>query len=115
MKEMGGLKVGLSTMGSVDNAQTDYLQSFSGRLDVPLDVPLDAWNVELRFSPGMDVDVSNGTLRSNLVSELMGEKVLSSRADAFRSTVNLSLGYSLAPDAHPAASARLEFRIGPNL
>jgi hypothetical protein len=115
MKEMGGLKVGLSTMGSVDNAQTDYLQSFSGRLDVPLDVPLDAWNVELRFSPGMDVDVSNGTLRSNLMSELMGEKVLGSRADAFRSTVNLSLGYSLAPDARPAASARLEVRIAPNL
>jgi hypothetical protein len=45
----------------------------------------------------------------------MGEKVLGSRADAFRSTVNVSLGYSLAPDARPAASARLEFRIGPNL
>ncbi|WP_243370402.1 hypothetical protein [Microvirga solisilvae] len=115
VREMGGLKIGLSTVGSVDNAQTDYLQSFSGRLNVPLDVPLTAWNVEFRVSPSMNVDVSNGALHSNLLSEIMGEKVLSSRTDAFRSTINVSVGYSLAPEARPAASARLEFRLSPNL
>lgn len=110
-----GLRIGLSTTGSVDNVQTDYLQSFSGRLNVPLEVPLNAWNVEFRFSPSMNLDVSNGALQSNLSSEIRGRKVLSSRADAFTSIVNVSLGYSLAPDTRPAASARLELRISPNL
>jgi hypothetical protein len=112
---LGGLKVGLSTTGSMDNAQTDYLQSFSGSLNVPLDLSLNTWSMELRVSPHMSVDASNGALNSSLMSEIMGQKVLSSQTAAFRSTLNLSVGYSLAPDTRPAASARLELRISPNL
>jgi len=115
VQALGGLKVGLSTTGSVDNAQTDYLQSFSGSLNVPLDLPLNAWSMEFRVSPHMSVDVSNGSLNSSLLSEIMGQTVISSQDAAFRSTLNLSVGYSLAPDTRPAASARLELRISPKI
>lgn len=112
---MGGLRIDFSTVGSMDNAQADYLQSFNGRLNLPLDLPLSQWNVALRVSPSMNVDVSNGALYSNLLSEIMGERVLSSYSDAYRSSLNVSVGYSVAPNARPAASARLEFRISPNM
>lgn len=115
VKRLGGLTVGFSTTGSVDNAQTDYLQSFSGSVNVPLNLPLNTWNTELRVTPSMNVDVSNGALSSSLLSEVMGQKVLSSQEDTFKSTLNVKLGYSLAPDARPAASAKLELRISPNL
>jgi hypothetical protein len=114
VKTLGGLEIGLSTTGFVDNAQTDYLQSFSGNLNVPLDLPLDAWNMTLRVSPNMNMDVSNGVLNTSLMSELMGQTVLSSDA-AFQSTLNVSVGYSLAPDMRPAGQARLELRISPKL
>lgn len=112
---LGGLRLGLATTGSVDNAQVDYLQSFSGSLNVPLDLPLNTWSMELRFSPNLNVDVSQKALSSNLMSELVGQTVLSSRDAAFRSTLDVSLGYSLAPDARPAASARLQLTISPKL
>jgi hypothetical protein len=102
VETLGGLEIGLSTVGSVDNAQTDYLQSFSGRVSVPLDLPLNSWRMELRATPSMNVDVSNGTLSSHLMSEIMGQTELSSQDAAFRSTLNVSVGYSLAPDTRPA-------------
>jgi len=115
LTEAAGLRIDFATVGSMDNAQADYFQSFNGRLHLPLDIPLNRWNVALRVSPSMNVDVSNGALYSNLMSEIMGETVLSSYSDPFRSSVNVSVGYSVAPHARPAASARLEFRISPNL
>ena len=115
VETLGGLKIGLSTMGSVDNAQTDYLQSFSGSVSVPLDLPLHSWRMELRATPSMNVDVSNGALSSHLMSEIMGQTELGSQDAAFRSTLNVSVGYSLAPDTRPAAAARLELRISPKL
>ncbi len=115
VKRLGGVTIGLSTTGSLDNAQTDYLQSFSGSVNMPLDLPLNAWNMEFRVTPSMNVDVSNGALTSSLLSEVISQKVLSSQDDAFQSTLNVKVGYSLAPDARPAASAKLEFRISPNL
>jgi hypothetical protein len=115
VETLGGLKIGLSTMGSVDNAQTDYLQSFSGSVSVPLDLPLSSWRMELRATPSMNVDVSNGALSSHLMSEIMGQTELSSQDAAFRSILNVSVGYSLAPDTRPAAAARLELRISPKL
>jgi len=113
LEELWGFRVGLSTTGSVDNAQADYLQSFSGTLNVPLNLPLNAWSMELRFSPNMNVDVSQGALSSNLMSELVGRTVLSPQDAAFRSTLNISVGYSLAPDTRPTAAARLELTIEP--
>ena len=115
VETLGGLKIGLSTVGSVDNAQTDYLQSFSGSVSVPLDLPLHSWRMELRATPSMNVDVSNGALSSHLMSEIMGQTELGSQDAAFRSTLNVSVGYSLAPDTRPAAAARLELRISPKL
>lgn len=115
MERLGGLTFGLSTAGSVDNAQADYLQSFSGHLSLPLDLPLNAWNLELRLSPNMNVDVSNGALTSNLMSEVVGQTVLSDQNAAYRSTLDVSLGYNLVPDARPAGSARLQLTISPNL
>jgi hypothetical protein len=119
LERLGGLRIGLSTTGSLDNAQADYLQSFSGRLNVPLDLPVNTWNntwnMELRFSPNMSVDVSHGALSSNLMSELVGQTVISPQNAAFRSTLDVSVGYNLAPDTRPAASARLQLTIAPNL
>ncbi len=114
LERLGGLEIGLSTTGSVDNAQTDYFQSLSGNLHVPLGLPLNAWDMKLRVSPSMSVDVSNGTLSSSLMSEILGQTVLHSDA-AFQSTLNVSVGYSLAPDTRPAGLARLELRIAPRL
>ncbi|MXQ11323.1 hypothetical protein [Microvirga makkahensis] len=115
LEEYGRLRVGFSTTGSLDNRQADYFQSFSGSLNVPLDLPLSAWNLELRLSPTMNVDVSHGSLSSNLISELVGQTVLSAQDAAFRSTLDLSVGYSFAPDTRPAASARLQLTISPKL
>ncbi|WP_091131090.1 hypothetical protein [Microvirga guangxiensis] len=114
MHTLGGLEIGLSTMGSVDNAQADYFQSLSGNLHVPLGLPLNAWDMKLRVSPNMNVDVSNGTLSSSLMSELLGQTVLSSDSE-FQSVLNVSVGYSLAPDTRPAGLARVELRISPKL
>ncbi|MEZ0169213.1 hypothetical protein [Microvirga sp. TS319] len=115
VERFGGLTFGLSTTGSVSNAQADYLQSFSGSLNLPLDLPLNAWNLELRFSPNMNLDVSKGALSSNLMSELVGQTVLSPQNGAFRSVLDVSVGYNLAPDARPAASARMQLTISPKL
>ncbi len=114
-ESLGGLRVVLSTTGSLDNAQADYLQSFSGNLNVPLDLPLNAWDLEFRLSPTMNVDMSQGSLTSNLMSELVGKTILSSHNAAFRSTLDVSVGYSIAPEARPAASAQLQLTISPNL
>lgn len=115
VERFGGLTFGLSTTGSVNNAQADYLQSFSGSLNLPLELPLNAWDVELRFSPNVNVDVSKGALSSNLMSELVGKTVLSPQNGAFRSVLDVSVGYNLAPDARPAASARMQLTISPKL
>lgn len=115
LERLGGVQMGLATGGSVSNVQTDYLQSFSGSVNVPLDLPLNAWSTELRFVPSMNVDLSKGNVSSNLASELVGRRVLSSQNDAYTSTLNVKVGYSLAPDSRPSASARLELRISPNL
>ncbi len=115
LERLGGLRVGLSTTGSLNNRQAGYFQSFSGSLNVPLDLPLNAWNLELRLSPNMSVDASQGSLSSNLVSELVGQTVLSAQDAAFRSTLGLSVGYSLAPDTRPTGSARLQLTISPRL
>jgi len=115
LKRFGSLRLGLSTSGSVDNAQADYFQSLSGSLNVPLDLPPNTWNMELRFSPNMHVDVSRGALSSNLMSELVGQKVLSSRDAAFRSILDVSVGYSLAPHTRPSASARVQLTVSPKL
>ena len=115
VERLGGLTFGLTTAGSMDNAQADYLQSFSGSLNVPLDLPLNAWNLELRLSPNMSLDVSKGALSSNLTSELVGKTVLSPQKGAFQSVLDVSVGYNLAPDTRPAASARLQLTISPKL
>ncbi|MCG7393582.1 hypothetical protein MHY87_11755 [Microvirga sp. ACRRW] len=114
VKRLGGVEIGLSTAGSIDNAQTDYFQSLSGRLNVPLDLPLSAWETKLRFSPNVSMDVSNGALSSSLTSEFLGQTVLGSDA-AFQSTLNVSVGYNLTPDMRPAGLAKLELRVSPKL
>jgi hypothetical protein len=45
----------------------------------------------------------------------MGQALLSASSDRFKSVLNVTLGYGLAPSTRPVASARLELRITPNL
>src|SRR5690606_4463266 len=66
LEGLGGLRVGLSTTGLLDNRQAGYVQSFHGSLNLPLDLPLDAWSLELRLSPHMNVDLSQRSFSSNL-------------------------------------------------
>jgi hypothetical protein len=110
-----GVTVGLSTSGSLDNLQSAYSQSVRGTFGIPLDLPLDAWRTEFRLSPSMILDASSGSLAGGLLSEIKGQTVISSRDDPFRSVLNVKVGYGLAPDTRPVASAKLELRISPNL
>ncbi len=111
----GGMNLGLSTGGSMATLNTGYSQSVSGTLGIPLGLSLEKWSTQVRFSPNMSMDTANGTMGTGLMSEIMGQTVLSSQADPYRSVLNVKVGYGVAQDARPAASATLEFRISPNL
>ena len=110
-----GVTVGLSTAGYVDSVQSGYSQSISGTMDIPLDLSLQTWSTQLRFSPSMNLDSVSGAIGTGLLSEIIGQTRLTSRTDRFRSDLNVRLGYGIAPDTRPVASARLELRIAPNL
>lgn len=47
--------------------------------------------------------------------EIVGQTLLTSPADRSRSELTVRLGYGLAPNTRPTASAKLEWRIAPNL
>jgi hypothetical protein len=114
-ERLGGVPFGLSTAGFVDLTGRGYSQSLSGSLGIPLDLPPQAWSTELRLSPSLNLDASTGDLSSGLLSQVMGRALLSAPTDRFRSVLNVTLGYGLAPSTRPVASARLELRITPNL
>jgi hypothetical protein len=114
-KGLGGLKVGLATTGSVGTLEANYTQSVSGSVGIPLHSSVDLWSTEFRLSPNMNLDTSTRAVGTSLTSEIVSRKVLSRRADAFNSVLNMKIGYDVAPAARPAASARLELRISPNL
>lgn len=111
----GGMNLGLSTGGSMATLNTGYSQTVSGTLGIPLDLSLEKWETQVRLSPNMNVDTASGNVGSGLMSEIMGQTVLSSQADPFRSVLNVKVGYGVAQDTRPAASAMLEIRISPNL
>jgi hypothetical protein len=114
-ESLGGVTFGLATAGFMDMASHGYAQSVSGTMGIPLDLPLQAWNTQLRFAPSINLDAANGDFSTGLLSEVTGQALLSAPADRFRSVLNVSLGYGLAPNTRPVASARLEWRITPNL
>jgi len=114
-ESLGGLTLGLATAGSVGNRQTGYSQSVSGTLGVPLGSFIEKWDTQFRLVPSMSVDTATGAIGSNLTSEIVTQRVLGSQISAFRSVLNLKLGYNLAPDTRPAAFAGMEIRISPNL
>jgi len=62
----------------------------------------------------MNLDVASRAISTGVRSEIVGETVLSAPDDEYRSVLNVMLGYGLAPDAQPVASAKLELRIQPN-
>lgn len=111
----GGMDLGLTTGGSMATLNTGYSQTVSGTLGIPLDLPLDRWSTQVKFSPNLNVDTASGAVGSGFLSEIMGQTVLSSQADLFKSVLNVKVGYGIAQDARPSASARLEIRISPNL
>ncbi|MGO4388033.1 hypothetical protein AB4Y85_10880 [Microvirga sp. 2YAF29] len=111
----GGLNFGLSTGGSMATLNTGYSQTVSGTLGIPVGLALEKWSTQVRLSPNMNVDTASGAMGSGLMSEIMGQTVLSSQADPYRSVLNVKAGYGVAQDTRPAASAMLEFRISPNL
>jgi hypothetical protein len=110
-----GMTLGLSTAGYVDSVANGYSQSVIGTMDIPLDLSLHTWSTGLRLSPSMSLDSLKGDISTGLLSEIVGQTQLTSPADRFRSELNVRLGYGLAPNARPVASARLELRIAPNL
>ncbi len=112
---LDGARFGLAAAGSVGSLQAGYVQSLSGTVDIPLDLPLRVWDTQLKFSPSMSLDALNGSVSTGLLSEIMGRTVLSSPKDELLSVLNVSVGYGVAADARPVASAKLELRISPNL
>ncbi|MBB3017113.1 hypothetical protein FHR70_000153 [Microvirga lupini] len=114
-ESLGGVTFGLSTAGLMDMTGYGYAQSVSGTMGISLDLPLQAWSTQLRFAPSVNVDAANGDFSAGLLSEVTGRTLLSAPADRYRSVLNLTLGYGLAPRTQPVASARLELRITPNL
>jgi hypothetical protein len=112
---LGGITFRLSTAGFMDMTSHGYAQSVSGTMGIPLDLPLQSWSTQLRFAPSINLDAASGDFSTGLLSEVTGQALLSVPTDRFRSVLNVSLGYGLAPNARPAASARLELRITPNL
>ena len=114
-ESLGGVTFGLSTAGFMDMTSHGYAQSVSGTMGIPLDLPLQSWNTRLRFAPSISLDAANGDFSTGLLSEVMGQALLSAPADRLKSVLNVSIGYGLAPRTQPVASARLELRITPNL
>ncbi len=114
-ESLDGATFGLSTVGFMDMTSHGYAQSVSGTMGIPLDLPLQAWNTQLRFAPSINLDAANGDFSAGLLSEVTGQALLSTPTDRFKSVLNVSLGYGLAPRTQPVASARLELRITPNL
>lgn len=114
-ESLGGVTFGLSTAGFMDMTSHGYAQSVSGTMGIPLDLPLQAWSTQLRFAPRINLDAANGDFSTGLLSEVTGRTLLSAPADRFKSMLNVTLGYGLAPNTRPVASARLEWRITPNL
>ncbi|WP_262272876.1 hypothetical protein [Microvirga yunnanensis] len=110
-----GVTVGLTMAGFLDPGQSAYSQSLSGIMDIPLDLSLQAWSTELRLFPSMNLDGVSGDISTGLVSELVGRTRLTQPADRFRSDLKVRLGYGVAPNTRPVASATLELRIAPNL
>lgn len=114
-KSFGGLNLGLTMAGSLGSPEAGYFQSLTGTLGIPLNWVADMWRTELRLSPSMGLDTSNGAVGTGLTSELIGQRVLSSHADAFKSILRVRVGYGVAPGERPLASAKLEISISPNL
>lgn len=110
-----GVTLGLSTAGFLDSVQYGYSQSVSGIMGVPLDLSLQTWSTELRLSPSMNLDGLSGDVSAGLLSEIVGQTRLTAPTDRFRSDLNVRLGYGVAPNTRPVASATLELRISPNL
>ncbi len=113
--ERHGVTLGLSTGGFVDSVQNGYSQSISGTMGIPLDLSLQTWSTELRLSPSMNLDGLSGDISTGLLSEIISQARLTSPTDRFRSDLNVRLGYGVAPNTRPVASATLELRISPNL
>jgi hypothetical protein len=107
-----GLSVGLGTRGAVESAHGGVWQSVNGQVGLKL-ASQSNWNAQVRVSPQVDLDVLHGTWRPRLSPELVSETVLNSSAAPLKSLLNLRVGYELAPDARPSASARVEFRLVP--
>ncbi len=105
----------LATSGSVTNFEGNYSQTVSGTLGLPLNLALDGWSTQVMFSPNMTFDLASGSLGAGLMSEIVGQTVLSAHDDAFRSVLNVKVGYGVAADARPSAAAMLEIRVSPNL
>ena len=110
-----GVTVGVTTAGFLDSGQSAYSQSLSGVMDIPLDLSFQAWSTALRLAPSMNLDGASGDISTGLVSELVGRTRLTSPADRFRSDLHVRVGYGVAPNTRPVASATLELRIAPNL
>lgn len=105
----------LATSGSLTNLQGDYSQTVSGTLGLPLNLALDGWSTQVMFSPNMTFDLASGSLGTGLMSEIVAQTVLSAHDDAFRSVLNVKVGYGVAAAARPSASAMLEIKVSPNL
>jgi hypothetical protein len=112
LQGLGGLSIGFGTRGAVESLHGGLSQSLSGSLGVPL-VSLEDWKARLRVTPQLTYDSLAHAWRPTMTPEFVSETILSTPADPYVSLLNLRLGYDLAPDTRPSASARVELRFVP--
>ena len=110
LRDLGGVSFGLGAGGAVESLHGGLSQSVRGSLGLPL-ITHENWKARLRVSPQVSYDSQSHQWRSNLVPEFVSERILSSTSAPFLSLLNLRVGYDLAPQSRPSATARLELRF----
>ncbi len=111
-RDLEGVSLGFGTSGSVESLHGGMSQSVNGSVGVRL-ISSDNWKARLRLSPRLSYGSQDHTWHPSVAPELISETVLSAATDPFLSLLNLRLGYDLAPDTRPSATARVELRFVP--
>lgn len=114
-KDAKNLEIGVLTTGLLDNTNAAYSQSAGGSIGIRVLPDETPWNARLVVSPTVNLDTASGIWNTRLKSEIVTEKILSSRKSPIESVMNIRMGYDFERDTRPAASARFELTFSPKI
>jgi hypothetical protein len=109
------LEFALTTSGAVDRVSTTYSQSAGGSVGVRLPSTALPWETRIVVTPSVNLDTATGLWNPNLRSEIVAKRVLTSHRSPIESVVDIRMGYDVAPDAQPAASATVQLSFSPRI